>query len=392
MTEEQAIMKQEEILVPEDPNKGYSADVKQETPNESLNSSNEKEECDQPMRILLPEIKVEVPDVEEEETVVGRGEVVSEDSDMKNEGGGEADIQVKKEQEVMEEVDDTGGGSVSDVTRSSATQKEASTEAEYITPDDPSGQEGLWRSGGGNGASANDVVRTASPVAEDPEKPFSCATCGAAFRHRSNMLRHQLTHGAQKPFGCELCGKRFTQSGNLKHCGKGFARASKLSAHRPVHTGERPFACGVCGATFGNSTLMRVNLRTHERSHAPPSERAHACAECGQRFALRRTCERTLAPAQQRPRTLRDDADGASSEGVPPRAEAPRRQRGGRRRRRRGRRQEDNDEEVDGTDDDRDEEQTVAVDPLASPGESPKNSPNRPLAPAAASPVGAGLP
>ena len=105
-----------------------------------------------------------------------------------------------------------------------------------------------------------------------------CHYCGKAFKFKSLMWSHMLTHGGTKPFICEICGKAYYSSSALRYhmqvhlypvkfkcsiCGRGFAKAFSLKLHAVVHSREKPHSCYICGNRFtqlGSLIAHRRNL------------------------------------------------------------------------------------------------------------------------------------
>ena len=79
------------------------------------------------------------------------------------------------------------------------------------------------------------------------EKPYSCQTCGRAFKELSTLQNHERIHSGERPFVCETCGKSFRQ------------RVSYL-VHRRIHTGVMPYSCQLCDKKF----RYKVTQRTHK--------------------------------------------------------------------------------------------------------------------------------
>ncbi|VDK25726.1 unnamed protein product [Taenia asiatica] len=46
------------------------------------------------------------------------------------------------------------------------------------------------------------------------QRPFSCAFCTKAFKHKHHLTEHERLHTGEKPFKCQRCGKRFSHSGS----------------------------------------------------------------------------------------------------------------------------------------------------------------------------------
>eukprot|EP00090_Calanus_glacialis_P001226 TRINITY_DN10854_c0_g1_i1.p1 TRINITY_DN10854_c0_g1~~TRINITY_DN10854_c0_g1_i1.p1 ORF type:complete len:251 (+),score=55.83 TRINITY_DN10854_c0_g1_i1:277-1029(+) len=79
------------------------------------------------------------------------------------------------------------------------------------------------------------------------EKPYSCPSCGRAFKELSTLQNHERIHSGERPFVCETCGKSFRQ------------RVSYL-VHRRIHTGVMPYSCQLCDKKF----RYKVTQRTHK--------------------------------------------------------------------------------------------------------------------------------
>lgn len=74
---------------------------------------------------------------------------------------------------------------------------------------------------------------------------------------------HYLTHGTvlqneqhllenDRPFSCDVCQKAFKCRSHLK-------------AHMVTHTKERPYQCAVCFKSFGLKWNLRTHMITHQR-------------------------------------------------------------------------------------------------------------------------------
>ena len=90
---------------------------------------------------------------------------------------------------------------------------------------------------------------------ENPEKPFKCDICDAAFGKMGHLNRHKRIHTGEKPYKCDTCGAAYIQKSNL-------------IGHIRIHTGEKPFKCEVCDHRFARKTDLNQHMRTHTKRAA----------------------------------------------------------------------------------------------------------------------------
>eukprot|EP00179_Madagascaria_erythrocladioides_P006220 CAMPEP_0198322478 /NCGR_PEP_ID=MMETSP1450-20131203/10942_1 /TAXON_ID=753684 ORGANISM="Madagascaria erythrocladiodes, Strain CCMP3234" /NCGR_SAMPLE_ID=MMETSP1450 /ASSEMBLY_ACC=CAM_ASM_001115 /LENGTH=389 /DNA_ID=CAMNT_0044026097 /DNA_START=94 /DNA_END=1266 /DNA_ORIENTATION=- len=94
----------------------------------------------------------------------------------------------------------------------------------------------------------DEASSTAGEMTEGHE--FNCPTCGAVFKSRKNLTRHELRHKNVGSFPCRFCNKRFWQTAHLRlHVSM-------------VHEKKKPFSCGLCSRKFSS----RSNTLRHLRS------------------------------------------------------------------------------------------------------------------------------
>ena len=85
------------------------------------------------------------------------------------------------------------------------------------------------------------------------QKPFDCTLCGVAFRQKSSLKEHMLTHELKpddRPFVCEICNRSFQ------------ARR-QFVAHRYSHN-KQTKRCPVCKKRFYNAERLATHISEHE--------------------------------------------------------------------------------------------------------------------------------
>ena len=48
------------------------------------------------------------------------------------------------------------------------------------------------------------------------DRPYACTICKKAFKNKSHLKSHMVTHTKEKPYQCDLCFKRFGLKWNLR--------------------------------------------------------------------------------------------------------------------------------------------------------------------------------
>ena len=101
------------------------------------------------------------------------------------------------------------------------------------------------------------LFKIESEILEDGNMPFKCkyAGCDRAFRYKSEILRHTLTHTNQRAFTCPH-----------EDCRKSFKRSDALATHMRIHTGEKPYQCpvGSCQLSFPTKAGLRYHVLKHK--------------------------------------------------------------------------------------------------------------------------------
>jgi uncharacterized Zn-finger protein len=92
-------------------------------------------------------------------------------------------------------------------------------------------------------------------------KEFFCSTCGAEYEVKGRFELHVSTCG-EKKHKCPDCPAAFKQK-------------SDLVRHVRTHTREKPFKCGECPRTFAQPCGLSVHLRSH--GDGAVSHRCHLC-------------------------------------------------------------------------------------------------------------------
>ena len=93
------------------------------------------------------------------------------------------------------------------------------------------------------------------------KRDFECDQCGAAFKERNALNKHQRIHNEFLAFACPQCEKKFTHKSNL-------------ARHLKIHEGSKEYGCTFCGKRFAS----RSNLTQHLLVHKPNEEvQQYAC-------------------------------------------------------------------------------------------------------------------
>uniref|UniRef100_A0AAV2LA04 C2H2-type domain-containing protein n=1 Tax=Knipowitschia caucasica TaxID=637954 RepID=A0AAV2LA04_KNICA len=159
----------------------------------------------------------------------------------------------------------------------------------------------------------------------------SCNDCGASFRGRSGLQRHQCPQGPQGPqvpqqsgpseppadkcFKCDVCGRSYRHAGSLlnhkkthpellHHCSlclQTFPDALSLHAHSQINR----HCCPVCGKTFCLLPHLESHMEAHGKGHkrlldqnglslhpdgsrdeerADGEDKVYACEDCGRTY------------------------------------------------------------------------------------------------------------
>ncbi|XP_076860971.1 uncharacterized protein LOC143514075 [Brachyhypopomus gauderio] len=125
---------------------------------------------------------------------------------------------------------------------------------------------------------------------------YKCHECDAPFVYRSELLKHQQSHGSLSTPKCCECGQVFRDSKLLAvhrqkscrmrthkciKCGAAFKSLSNWYSHQRTHKVSRMYKCPECGKPFQSLT----GLVAHRREHAAPSASgAYPCDKCDLTF------------------------------------------------------------------------------------------------------------
>eukprot|EP00116_Pleurobrachia_bachei_P000803 sb/3461065/ len=132
-----------------------------------------------------------------------------------------------------------------------------------------------------------------------PDRKYRCDVCPIAFKLKTHLDRHGMTHSGDKPFQCDECGKCFrwknyfdihcrTHLGDKRfecdECKKSFKLKRYLKNHKLTHNKQRMIACrlGKCGLR-----IPRENLEEHIKTVHP--EYKHKCSSCPMAFKFNST-------------------------------------------------------------------------------------------------------
>ncbi|XP_053721590.1 zinc finger protein 23-like [Synchiropus splendidus] len=166
----------------------------------------------------------------------------------------------------------------------------------------------------------------------DPEQPedvkhcFRCSECDKAFKYKSTLDSHKLTHNplycevcmklvrdsealamhkeSHTPFQCNRCEQHFpvfkalhkhyidvhnpTEPYICTHCQMAFASLKRFIRHEWKHTGYQPFQCPHCCKRFRSYSDLVEHQRKHTKAYP------YLCWECGKKFRHSVTMTRHL--------------------------------------------------------------------------------------------------
>lgn len=120
------------------------------------------------------------------------------------------------------------------------------------------------------------VAKTEYRLLKVHMKPFKCNVCSRKFSTKSNMDRHQRTHGLL-PNGLPAIKLKY----ECYICGHAARRENSLKVHFSKHTGAKLFKCNVCTSAFSRPDYLRIHLRIHS------GERPFKCDKCSRQFSQR---------------------------------------------------------------------------------------------------------
>lgn len=126
--------------------------------------------------------------------------------------------------------------------------------------------------------------------------------CDRRFNTRTRLYEHVLRHINPEQFQCDMCKRNCVDSEGLKRhklkmhtpeeertfkcdkCSKAFAQESVLTSHKRYHEAmeNKEFPCGQCNKFFGNSALLKQHVKN---SHTTTFE--YVCDTCAKGFNQR---------------------------------------------------------------------------------------------------------
>lgn len=88
-------------------------------------------------------------------------------------------------------------------------------------------------------------------------KKLVCQVCGQEFHKTINLRYHMASHSDQRPYSCETCGSAFKTT-------------KALGAHKKTHKAY-DYECPVCGRSYLTNQLMRSHVeKNHPEYELPP--------------------------------------------------------------------------------------------------------------------------
>ncbi|GAB0099819.1 Zinc finger C2H2 superfamily [Sergentomyia squamirostris] len=166
------------------------------------------------------------------------------------------------------------------------------------------------------------------------ERPFECPKCSKAFKKKSHLENHIVSHSDELKFKCPVCGKAFKSKARLcehklanhrdtvfkcSFCTRIFAMSKTLKKHMSEHIDgkphvcylcphddqkaykskfglwyhiknyhgdskdKEPFECHVCKKLFTRAEVLESHLRTHEKPKEAVQKR-YECDVCQMTF------------------------------------------------------------------------------------------------------------
>ncbi|XP_041979834.1 zinc finger protein 200-like [Aricia agestis] len=102
---------------------------------------------------------------------------------------------------------------------------------------------------------------------EEPRKRFPCTECSATFANKASLEPHLRMHRGERPFRCSHCPRAYTSYIAMKH---------HMNKHSSIQ-----FICDYCGRVFKEKGKLVVHLA----SHAPIKR--YGCKECPKRYSTK---------------------------------------------------------------------------------------------------------
>lgn len=105
-------------------------------------------------------------------------------------------------------------------------------------------------------------------------RPYKCEVCSKDFGARVMLQRHMITHSTERPFKCSECENAYRHQSDLKR------------HEDSVHKNNRPFVCDICEASFIRDRDLRLHMtrHTHQKFYKCPVANCEYSANIAKRI------------------------------------------------------------------------------------------------------------